>query len=151
MATLLLAANLRHRQLERGDGHAGGEVLETDCDSGTYVQLRIWAIEQPADQPQVGLLDEFDVDKHERKVVLEARQQRLAHDGPRPYGAAAAHRREFESRVGAVAMRAHHIGGHGELTALSRSAPTVRTCSAAADQNGADVSSGTGSGRPVTE
>ena len=33
--------------------------------------------------PEVGLLVELDVDEHERHVVVEAGEERLAHDRPR--------------------------------------------------------------------
>ena len=44
------------------------------------------AVEQSADDPQLRLLDELDVDQNERQVVVEAGQERLANDGPRAHG-----------------------------------------------------------------
>jgi hypothetical protein len=41
------------------------------------------AVDQPADQAEVGLLDQLDVDQDEGHVV-EAGQERLAHDRPGP-------------------------------------------------------------------
>ena len=70
------------------------------------------------------LLDEFDVDQHERQVGVEAGQERLAHDGPRPHGAPPADRGEFETGIGADAQCGQTTsGGIGELPRTARSAP----------------------------
>ena len=96
------------------------------------------AVEQSADQPQLGLLDEFDVDQHERQVGVEARQERLAHHGPGPYDAPTADRGEL--KPGSVLRQFGQTtsGGIVSAASIARSVPRSSTCLAAAAQNGAD-------------
>ena len=74
----------------------------------------IGAVGQPADQTQVRLLVQFDVDQYEGYVGVEAGEEGLAHHRPGADPAPAAHRCPDEPGIRAVAVRADHIGRVGE-------------------------------------
>ena len=105
------------------------------------------AVEQAPDQAQVGLLVDLDVDEHERHVSVEAGEERLVHDCPRADRPTSGDRCEREPRIGAVAMRAGRFDWEHERRRTSEHRAAVGWCAAAAAQNGADLSSGSGTGR----
>ena len=88
---------------------------------------------------------DLDVDEHERQVVRQPRQERLADHRPGAHRAPAVDRHELEGGVRRPAERTRRVGWVHNVAHRPHRASTNR-CSAAAAQKGADCSSGSGSG-----
>ena len=59
-------------ELESGNGNARREILERDGNVITDLKVGLDAVEQPADEPEIVLLDEFDI-YEPMAIVVEAR------------------------------------------------------------------------------
>ena len=111
-------------------------VLERHPNLRTEAQFGFDAVEQPTDDAQVGLLSEFDVDEHERRRRIRAGRTAAS---PSRTARPRCPLTGVNSYAGSVEPHAVHTTSGGSVNVAHRAQrATVRTCSAAAAQYGAD-------------
>jgi hypothetical protein len=117
----------------------GFEILERHADTSADHQRRIDAVQEPADQPNVALLIERDVDEDNRKVTLETGQERLSEHNPGADGTVPADGLECKRWVVVVASRADHVGRMAELLASAAAGDDQRPVSGGRPIRGRDL------------